>query len=185
MRGLSGERKGDTRMALNGKFLVNNKHFEPLTMDGVGTFMAFSGNDIYRNRGGCTAVPNDGPIPAGRYWIVDRPQGGLRSRAWADAKDIWSGLIGLPSDHSEWFALYRDDGKIDDYTWVNGIKRGQFRLHPIGGRGVSLGCITLASYPEFARLRRALLHTTTVPARDSGLRAYGTIEVITYGNTCP
>lgn len=53
-------------MAYNGKFLVNNEPLSPLTINGVGTFNAYSGNDQYRNRGGCTMVPDDGPtLPAG------------------------------------------------------------------------------------------------------------------------
>ncbi|MEX3640632.1 DUF2778 domain-containing protein, partial [Paraburkholderia sp. BR14427] len=43
----------------------------------------------------------------------------------------------------------------------------------------------LPSHSDFMRIRNALLHTAEIPARTSGLRAYGTIEVITYGNTCP
>ncbi|MGF6505262.1 DUF2778 domain-containing protein [Paraburkholderia sp. 32] len=172
-------------MAYMGKFLVNNEPLSPLTIFGIGTFNAFSGNDQYLNRGGCTAVPNSGPIPAGKYWIVDRPTGGIGSRLYGQAKDSLNTIVGRPSHHEEWFALYRDDGSVDDITWVNGIKRGQFRLHPAGGRGISLGCITLPSYRDFMRIRNALLHTVTIPARSSGLRAYGTIEVITYGNTCP
>ncbi|VVE56651.1 hypothetical protein PTE30175_05014 [Pandoraea terrae] len=88
-------------------------------------------------------------------------------------------------DHREWFALYRDDGRIDDQTWINGVRRGLFRLHPLGGSGISQGCITLSSRVEYLAIRRALLATSRVPARDSGLMAYGCIEVITHGNTCP
>jgi hypothetical protein len=172
-------------MAYAGKFLVNNEPLSPLTIFGVGTFNAYSGDEQYRNRGGCTAVAGKGPIPAGKYWIVDRPTGGTGSKALAWAKDEWNSYRGHPTDHSEWFALYRDDGAISDVTWVNGVKRGQFRLHPAGGRGVSLGCITLPSLTDFTRIRNALLHTAQIPARASGLRAYGTIEVVTYGNTCP
>jgi hypothetical protein len=172
-------------MAYQGKFLVNNAPLSPLTIFGIGTFNAYSGNDQYRNRGGCTVVPENGPIPAGKYWIVDRPSGGVGSKALAWAKDEWNTIFGHPSDHSEWFALYRDGGKIDDSTWINGVKRGQFRLHPAGGHGISLGCITLPSRTDFLRIRNALLHTMTIPAGNSGLKAYGTIEVIAYGNTCP
>jgi hypothetical protein len=173
-------------MALQGKFVVNNAPLSPLFIFGVGTFMAFSGDGIYRNRGGCTALKEKGPIPAGKYWIVDRPAGGIRSQVQAQAKDAWNTIIlGAPSNHSEWFALYRDDGKIDDHTWINGVERGNFRLHPIGGSGLSLGCITLQSRSQFQTLRQALLQTTTIPARHSGLHAYGWIEVITHGNTCP
>ena len=172
-------------MAYQGKFLVNNAPLSPLTIFGVGTFDAYSGNDQYRNRGGCTMVSDNGPIPAGKYWIVDRPTGGLRSQAYAWAKDTLNSVVGHATNHGEWFALYRDDGAIDDVAWVNGVKRGQFRLHPAGGEGISLGCITLPSRVDFLRIRSALLHTTTIPIRNSGLNAYGSIEVITYGNTCP
>jgi Protein of unknown function (DUF2778) len=172
-------------MALQGKFVVNNQPFSPLVIYGVGAFQAFSGNSIFRNRGGCTAIPDNGPIPAGKYWIVDRPAGGIRSQMQTWAKDLANTLIGKPSHHNEWFALYRDDGRIDDETLINGKKRDHFRLHPVGGAGVSLGCITLQSLADFQRLRSALLHTTTVPAGNSGIRAYGWIEVIANGNTCP
>ncbi|MBN3801776.1 DUF2778 domain-containing protein [Paraburkholderia sp. Ac-20336] len=172
-------------MAYTGKFVVNNEPLSPLTIVGLGTFKAYSGDHQYKNRGGCTAVPNDGPIPAGKYWIVDRPTGGMRSQTYTWAKDTFNSAFGTPSNHNEWFALYRDDGIIDDVTWVNGVKRGQFRLHPAGGQGVSLGCITLPRHTDFMFIRQALLGTTTVPVRNSGLHAYGTIEVVTYGNTCP
>lgn len=172
-------------MALQGKFVVSNSPFSPLSVFGVGVFMAFSGEGIYCNRGGCTAIKDNGPIPAGRYWIVDRPAGGLRSRGLAWSKDLWNAVNGAPTDRSEWFALYRDDGRIDDYTWINGTERGNFRLHPTGGGGHSFGCITLQSRSEFQALRRALLHTTTISAGKSGLDAYGTIEVITHGSACP
>ena len=172
-------------MAYNGKFLVNNAPLSPLTIFGVGTFNAFSGNGQYRNRGGCTMVPDNGPIPAGKYWIVQRPTGGVRSAVETWLKDEFNYYSSHPTDHSEWFALYRDDGLVDDYTWINGVRRGNFRLHPAGGRGLSLGCITLPSRTDFVRIRTALLHTMTVPVRNSALKAYGSIEVVTHGNTCP
>jgi hypothetical protein len=172
-------------MALQGKFLVNNERFSPLTICGVGSFLAFSGNEIYRNRGGCTALKNDGPIPAGRYWIVDRPSGGIGSRIRMWATDTANSIIRTPTNHGEWFALYRDDGKIDDYTWVNGVERGNFRLHPIGGSGLSLGCITVQNIFYFQTIRRALLNTSTVPIQNTNLHAFGVIEVIVNGNTCP
>lgn len=121
-------------MAYDGNFLVNNAALSPLTIFGLGTFNAFSGNDAYRNRGGCTAIPDNGPIPAGRYWIVDRPIGGIGSQLYTYAKDSVNTIAGRPSDHREWFALYRDDGSIDDVTWIYGVERGQFRLHPAGGK---------------------------------------------------
>jgi len=172
-------------MPVQGKFIVNNKAISPLNLYGVGVFPAFSGNKIYRNRGGCTGIVDNGPIPAGRYWIVDRPTGGIRTRLQTWAVDAWNAATRIPSDHAGWFALYRDDGMIDDFTWVKGVQRGQFRLHPIGGAGVSYGCITLTSQGDFQRLRRALLNTPKIQAGHSKLSAYGVIEVITYGKTCP
>lgn len=172
-------------MALQGKFVVDNAPTLTLVMLGVGAFPAFSGDDTYRNRGGCTAVVGKGPLPAGKYWIVARPSGGIGSRLEASVKDAWNAVRGSPSHHDEWFALYRDDDQIDDWTWVSGVKRGNFRLHPASGAGVPFGCITLKSAADFSRLRQALLHTPTVPAGNSGIRAYGWIEVTTIGETCP
>ncbi|MBN3801774.1 DUF2778 domain-containing protein [Paraburkholderia sp. Ac-20336] len=57
--------------------------------------------------------------------------------------------MGRSSNHSACFALYRNDGVIDDVTWINGVKRGQFRLHPADGQDVLLGCITLPAIPIF------------------------------------
>ncbi|CRG49165.1 DUF2778 domain-containing protein [Yersinia wautersii] len=172
-------------MALQGKFVVNNAHYSPLSIFGVGTFMAFSGNKAYRNRGGCTMVPDNGPLPEGRYWIVERPKGGVKTRINTAMKDFPTKFTHAPTDHNEWFGLYRDDGKIDDYTWINNVERGNFRLHPIGPMGVSMGCITLQHAADFQVLRKALLHTQTIAVNGTKLMAYGCIEVVTYGNTCP
>ncbi|SDG77599.1 hypothetical protein SAMN05216605_103123 [Pseudomonas abietaniphila] len=38
-------------MAFHGRFVINNSEFSPLTIFGIGKFMAFSGNSVYRNRG--------------------------------------------------------------------------------------------------------------------------------------
>ncbi|HTH61647.1 MAG TPA: DUF2778 domain-containing protein [Paraburkholderia sp.] len=171
-------------MALQGKFVVDNTPTLTLIMPGVGAFPAFSGDDIYRNRGGCTGFVGKGPLPAGKYWIVARPGGGIASRLQASFKDVWNAFHGSPTHHDEWFALYRDDGLIDDWTWVEGVKRGNFRLHPVGGAGVSFGCITLKSVADFRRIRRALMHTSTVSVGDPSINAYGWIEVTTIGDTC-
>ncbi|NUU67035.1 DUF2778 domain-containing protein [Enterobacteriaceae bacterium BIT-l23] len=171
-------------MALQGKFIINDADYSPLMIYGVGTFMAFSGNGVYRNRGGCGIIPNNGPIPRGKYWIVDRPEGDWKNRLRSWAIDVertyWDGV---PTDHSSWFALYRDDHTIDDTTWFESVRRGAFRLHP--GQ-LSLGCITLAHSSDFQTIRNALLRTQKirVPCMRS-LMAYGSIEVIANGSTCP
>ncbi|BBU29565.1 hypothetical protein BTHE68_32990 [Burkholderia sp. THE68] len=172
-------------MSVQGRFVVNNAPMLTLEMFGVGTFPAFSGDKLYRNRGGCTAIADKGPIPSGRYRIVDRPAGGIGSQLYAWGKDMWNSANAHPTHHDQWFALYRDDGQIDDWTWVNGVQRGNFRLHPVGGSGVSFGCITLERNEDFQRLRQTLLHTPKVWTSVPELQAYGWIEVVTIGDTCP
>ncbi|QHM72971.1 DUF2778 domain-containing protein [Mixta intestinalis] len=168
-------------MALHGKMILNNADYSPLSFPGLGTFMAFSGKDLYRNKGGCGTIINRGPLPPGKYYIVDRPSG-----SWVNSVRAW-GIDKIKStfayhvDHSEWFALYRDDGKIDDYTFFKGVARGSFRLHP---GHVSEGCITLASRSDYNMLRNALLRTSRVIIPGTNLQAYGTIEVISYDETC-
>ncbi|MDS6981570.1 DUF2778 domain-containing protein, partial [Klebsiella pneumoniae] len=82
-------------------------------------------------------------------------------------------------------ALWRDDRGIDDETWVEGVKRGNFRLHP---GTVSEGCITIAHNSDFAMIRNALMNTSLVqvPCIRS-LMARGWVEVVASGsnNACP
>lgn len=59
-------------MALHGKLVLNGADYAPFNLYGVSVFMAFSGNGIYRNKGACGAVKGDGPLPPGKYWIVER-----------------------------------------------------------------------------------------------------------------
>ncbi|MBW9430553.1 tlde1 domain-containing protein [Atlantibacter hermannii] len=66
--------------------------------------------------------------------------------------------------------------KIDDSTFVEKVKRGNFRLHPAGYQGISKGCITLPSKNHYTILRNALLSTASVMISAS-LRAYGTVQV--------
>ncbi|MDU4940193.1 MAG: DUF2778 domain-containing protein [Mixta calida] len=171
-------------MPLKGTFIINDADFCPLLIYGVGTFMAWSGKDQYRNRAGCTGIPDTGPLPAGIYHIVKRPSGGWKGVIRTDLRDFYSWWTSTPVIKYEWFALYRADGKIDDYTWINGVKRGNFRLHPAGPMGVSLGCITLQHRTDFIAIRHALLSTPQIKLAN-GLQSYGTIEVILNGKeTC-
>jgi hypothetical protein len=170
-------------MALQGKFIINDADFSPLTIYGVGTFMAFSGRDAYRNHGGCAGIPKFGPIPPGKYWIVQRGEGGYWSRRKADVKDFVNKVFsGAEFKHSEWFSLYRDDGAIDDETWIKGVMRNNFRLHP-GTR--SEGCITIVHNSDYRLIRNALLQTQPMPVPGmEDLMARGWIEVIANGSTC-
>jgi len=169
-------------MALQGKFVINDADYSPLSFPGLGTFLAFSGNGAYRNRGGCGAIQNNGPLPAGKYYIVDRPSGSKANRLRAWAIDKFKSTFYYHVDHTEWFALYREDGKIDDQTFFNKVARGGFRLHP---GTISDGCITLANQSDYNMMRNALYRASPIDVPGTNLKAYGTIEVITYGNTCP
>ena len=105
-------------MDLYGKFVINDAHYSPLSFPGAVTFLAFSGDGIYRNRGACGMKPTVGPVPAGKYWIVERPKGGLRSQVNAGIRDLYNHVVnGATFRHNEWFALWRDDC----YTWIEGL----------------------------------------------------------------
>ena len=92
---------------------------------------------------------------------------GVRTRAIANSLKInksrantnrfITSLCELRRVKSDWFALWRDDRGIDDETWVEGVKRGNFRLHP---GTVSEGCITIAHNSDFAMIRNALTKTS-------------------------
>ncbi|GAB80107.1 DUF2778 domain-containing protein [Shimwellia blattae] len=164
-------------MALQGKMILNGADYAPFNLYGVGVFMAFSGNSIYRNKGACGAVKGEGPIPPGKYWIVDRGSGGLVSKIREKSLDLFNKIYnGTQFGHNEWFALYRDDWGIDDGTWIDGVYRGLFRLHP---GTISEGCITIAHNSDYAQIRNALMNTSLiqVPCMRS-LMARGWIEVV-------
>lgn len=166
-------------MALSGKFTINGADFCPLFFPGIGTFSAFSGNHQYRNQPGCNSILDMGPIPPGKYWIVSRAEGGPWSKTITFVKNVMTRVR-----HQDWFALYRDDGKIDDYTWYNGVKRGNFRLHPNGYFGQSDGCITLLNSTDFYMLRTALLRSPEVRIPGTSLMSFGCIEVVNSEANC-
>ena len=159
-------------MAINCTFALNKKRYSTLVCAGVGEFVAFSGNGVTVNDPACTSVVNVGPLPLGRYYIVDRGRGGGISQFIAAFKDANN-----TTDRSTWFTLHRDGETIDDETFINGIRRGEFRLHPRGSSGQSLGCITLVNKQDFARLRQRLLSTVRIPVPSGMGFAYGIVEV--------
>ena len=95
------------------KITVNDADYSPLMIYEVGTLMAYSGNREYRNSAGCIAVPDNGLIPDGLYHIVKRPRGGWKGIIRTDLHDFYSWPTSTPVIKYEWFALYRDDGRID------------------------------------------------------------------------
>lgn len=173
-------------MALKGSLILNGADYAPFNLYGVGVFMAFSGKGIYRNRGACGALPGDGPLPPGKYWVVERGAGGIGSWITARSQDLFNRIYnGAEFGRDEWFALYKDDWGIDDGTWLDNVYRGLFRLHP--GR-VSEGCITIAHNSDYAMIRNAFMNTQPmrVPCMRS-LMARGWVEVVAndFTNTCP
>jgi hypothetical protein len=148
-------------------FVLNGSRFTFFTYGGV-RCAAFSGNGTHRNNPNSGNVPNNGSIPVGRYYIVDRASGGTLG----GIRDWWSGK-------DQWFALYCDDGTIDDETFVAGVRRGEFRLHPKGPSGTSLGCITIESQTEFNTLRSHLLAQPASNIPGTTIRTYGIVTVST------
>ncbi|WP_318387769.1 DUF2778 domain-containing protein [Enterobacter sp.] len=153
-------------------FHLNGGQMSTLNCPGVGFFPAYSGKaGMHRNNPDSISQSKKGPLPPGRYYIVSRPRGGLGSR-WHDMiKELESG-----SNRDFWFALYRDDGQLDDFTFIKDVRRGAFRLHPAGTSGISEGCITLYSHAHYRTLLHALLNTAPVSIRPE-LKAFGIIQV--------
>mgnify|MGYP001252809377 CR=1 FL=1 len=81
------------------------------------------------------------------------------------------------NNKSHWFSLYAVDQKIDDTTYCEAVKRGQFRLHPKGPLGRSEGCITINEPGDFVHIRAPLKGTNTVRVPGTELSAYGLIVV--------
>lgn len=152
-------------------FTLNGQATSTLTCDGR-TYAAFSGNKGHENKPGDTGIAGQGPLPTGRYYIVDRESGGRLGPLMDSIRSAVSS-----SNHAEWFALYRDDGVIDDWTFVNSVRRGNFRLHPIGPRGISEGCVTLVSKQQFATLRTYLKSRSGGVVPGTNTKHYGVLEV--------
>ena len=145
---------------------LNDKPLSDFVVAG-NRFPAFSGLGGSVNKRAAACHVGVGPIPPGQYWILDREKGGLMSQARA--------RFATPKDH--WFALYRDDGKIDDKMMCDAIERGNFRLHPNGRGGISQGCITIKAESDFQRLAALLRSLAPVAIGGSTVKAFGLVTV--------
>ena len=153
-------------------FALNGLPTSILTVPGVGNFPAFSGQKYGRNNVTMAGRKEIGSIPPSRYFIVGRESGGrLGSLRNFYLKNIYG------ADRSTWFALYKEDWQIDDYVFIEGVKRGNFRFHPIDPLGLSEGCITLTHQSDFDYLSKALKRTTMMQVPCSSFKAYVTITV--------
>lgn len=129
------------------------------------SFPAFSGDGELRNRRTHMCVPDQGPIPVGTYYILDRQTG------------LFSSFRKGEANKKDWFALYAKDRIIDDERYCAGVLRGQFRLHPKGPNGRSRGCLTLVHDSDFALLRQLLISTETERIPGTKFMSYGTVLV--------
>lgn len=159
-------------MAIHCTFVLNGKPMSALTCPGVGVFPAFSGDGALRNQPSRVNVKDVGPLPPGRYFIVDRPSGGRLGGAQQSVRDFVFG-----TDHSTWFALFRDDGTHNDITWIERVQRGAFRIHPVGPANSSQGCVTLAHAKDFSRLSAKLKAGPFMKLPHGRGTAYGTVTV--------
>ncbi|MGN6233085.1 MAG: DUF2778 domain-containing protein [Trinickia sp.] len=159
-------------MPVNCTFALNDQTTSLLNCQGIGAFVAYSGRGAGRDNPGLTDKKDVGPIPKGVYYIVDRQSGGrlgwlydlIRAHGWGT------------TDHSQWFMLWNKE--TGDSTFVNGVARGQFRLHPEGRLRLSEGCITLANPYGFNSLAKNLrARGADLPVPGTAYRAYGTVEV--------
>ncbi|NJM32216.1 MAG: DUF2778 domain-containing protein [Limnobacter sp.] len=145
-------------------FRLNGEDLGMLRIDGY-TFAAFSGFRQHVNQAASQCLPDAGPIPRGKYYVVDRATGILQKiNAWLQSKN-------------DWFALFAMDGKIDDFMTCDGIRRGNFRLHPMGEEGVSLGCVTLINRSDFDLVSSKLRDQKPLPVGDGGHLAYAILTV--------
>jgi Protein of unknown function (DUF2778) len=159
---------GTLKRMFEAVFTLNGQLMSTL-VSSLGSQVAFSGDGIHRNRAASANVANAGPVPPGTYHLVDRESGGLLG----PIKDVVLG-------RSQWFALYCEDGSVDDRTFVDGVRRGEFRLHPLGPRRMSTGCIVLQYPAEFEALRKKLLQIKKQPIPETSFLSYGTIAVLAH-----
>ncbi|MDF0607085.1 DUF2778 domain-containing protein [Neisseriaceae bacterium TC5R-5] len=131
------------------------------------SFPAFSGLDTLVNKRQYVCTAQRGAIPLGRYYIVDRESGGRLGWLW----DMFSG------GKDRWFALYADDGKIDDKTFCQNVQRGEFRLHPKGPAGISKGCITIEKQSDFNIIYGILKASGKVKIPGTDIYTYGIVTV--------
>lgn len=147
------------------EFELNGKEISAFKM-GASSYPAFSGLDDHVNKRPLVCVPNLGAIPPGRYYVIDRPSGGRLGWLW----DLRSG-------RKDWFALYAVDGKIDDETWCEKVKRGEFRLHPKGPLGISAGCIVIDKEVDFQLIRARLRSSPAVNIPEINIDAWAELVV--------
>jgi hypothetical protein len=112
---------------LDWTFELNNQPMSAFKHGAI-SFPAFSGLGEHVNRRISPCLANEGHIPPGTYYIVDRQNGGLLRP-----------LYDMFGRHSDWFALYAIDGTIDDQTYCDRVKVVSFaciqKVHMVLAKG--------------------------------------------------
>jgi len=146
-------------------FELNDKPISALKVGSL-SFPAFSGLGDHANKRTKACVKGVGPIPPGSYYVFDRQSGGTLG----PVRDFFSG-------RTDWFALYAADGRIDDETFCNEVKRGNFRLHPKGALGRSEGCVVIEKLSDYQHLHAVIKSAKTMDVPGSKLKAYAVLVV--------
>ena len=159
-------------MPIRCTFALNSQQTSVLSCPGVGLMTAFSGQKSGRDNPAAADKEDIGPIPPGTYYIIDRQSGGRLGVL----HDFWNAHGVGTTDRRKWFTLWNP--KTGDTTIVNGVKRGSFRLHPMGLLHLSEGCITVVNPQQFDNLATYLRSRgPDTPVPGSGSKAYGTVDV--------
>ncbi len=151
---------------LDCKFALNGKEMSEFKI-GASAWRAFTGQGSERNKRKFMCATPASPIPPGSYYIVDRPSSG----ALAGLKD-GANAQGLG------FALYADDGRIEDETMRDLIARGNYRLHPAGEVGSGMGCIKIHDKGQYQFIAKMLRNAIASPIPGSTMQAYGKLTVV-------
>jgi hypothetical protein len=61
---------------------------------------------------------------------------------------------------------------------IGGVRRANFRIHPVGYWGLSEGCITLPNIHNFYALRAWLKRQVTAKMPGTDIDYYGTVTVV-------
>jgi hypothetical protein len=153
-------------------FRLIKQQTSTLSCSGFGEVTAYSGRLNGRDNPQAVDLKDIGPIPPGKYYLLDRQSGGRLGWFY----DMISQTDIGTTDRSKWFMLWNE--RTGDTTMINGVRRGEFRLHPAGSRQLSQGCITVQSSVEFDRLERHIRSRhPDIPVPGTTAKAYGIVEV--------
>jgi hypothetical protein len=132
-----------------------------------GSVDAFSGQGPRKNNPEMEYIVGSGPIPRGRYFIVD---------PYTYTNDPTDKLGGLT-----FFKLMPDDGRYSDGRSVlipggdgSAVYRDRFRFHP---GIISNGCVTISNIEAWKKIQFQLLNKTKIELLPNGQPYLGTITV--------